>query len=438
MQPLELYIHIPFCVKKCAYCDFLSGPAGEQEREDYVNLLAEEIRNCPDAVKDYEVVSIFFGGGTPSLLTGEQMERLMDVIRETFTLGQDAEITMEMNPGTVEEEKLRKYKEAGVNRLSIGLQSVNDEELRLLGRIHTYEEFLEAYHMARDCGFANLNVDLISAIPGQTVESWRHTLEKVIALHPEHISAYSLILEEGTPFYKKYVEEENEEGPKLPDEDAERQMYWDTETLMEKNGYHRYEISNYAKEGCACRHNLGYWERVPYLGFGIGAASLVPGELIGKLDLEERRNQKKEKRGKAVGDSESHVNLETAGNKKNAVEMKKERAAGKMGRYTNPAKLKDYALSYQNKFHAELLTEAEEMEEFMFLGLRKMNGISKKIFSEYFGKSLEDVYGEPIQKLENLNLLEQNVDRVWLTKRGIDVSNSVFVEFILETYDLET
>ena len=433
MQPLELYIHIPFCVKKCAYCDFLSGPAGEQEREDYVNLLAEEIRNCPDAVKDYEVVSIFFGGGTPSLLTGEQMERLMDVIRETFTLGQDAEITMEMNPGTVEEEKLREYKEAGVNRLSIGLQSVNDEELRLLGRIHTYEEFLEAYHMARDCGFANLNVDLISAIPGQTVESWRHTLEKVIALHPEHISAYSLILEEGTPFYKKYVEEENEEGPKLPDEDAERQMYWDTETLMEKNGYHRYEISNYAKEGCACRHNLGYWERVPYLGFGIGAASLVPGELIGKLDLEERRNQKKEKRGKAVGDSESHVNLETAGNKKNAVEMKKERAAGKMGRYTNPAKLKDYALSYQNKFHAELLTEAEEMEEFMFLGLRKMNGISKKIFSEYFGKSLEDVYGEPIQKLENLNLLEQNVDRVWLTKRGIDVSNSVFVEFILET-----
>ena len=433
MQPLELYIHIPFCVKKCAYCDFLSGPAGEQEREDYVNLLAEEIRSCPDAVKDYEVVSIFFGGGTPSLLTGEQMERLMDVIRETFTLGQDAEITMEMNPGTVEEEKLRKYKEAGVNRLSIGLQSVNDEELRLLGRIHTYEEFLEAYHMARDCGFANLNVDLISAIPGQTVESWRHTLEKVIALHPEHISAYSLILEEGTPFYKKYIEEENGEGPKLPDEDAERQMYWDTETLMEKNGYHRYEISNYAKEGCACRHNLGYWERVPYLGFGIGAASLVPGELIGKLDLEERRNQKKEKWGKAVGDSESHVNLETAGNKENAVEMKKERATGKMGRYTNPAKLKDYALSYQNKFHAELLAEAEEMEEFMFLGLRKMNGISKKIFSEYFGKSLEDVYGESIQKLENLNLLEQNVDRVWLTKRGIDVSNSVFVEFILET-----
>ena len=178
----------------------------------------------------------------------------------------------------------------------------------------------------------------------------------------------------------------------LPDEDAERQMYWDTETLMEKNGYHRYEISNYAKEGYACRHNLGYWERIPYLGFGIGAASLVPGELIGKC----------------------------------------RKLEGKMGRYTNPDQLREYAHSYRNKFQAELLTETEEMEEFMFLGLRKMDGISKKEFSEYFGKSLEDIYGEAICKLESLKLLEQDDDRVWLTKRGIDVSNSVFVEFLLE------
>ena len=213
-----------------------------------------------------------------------------------------------------------------------------------------------------------------------------------MALSPEHISAYSLILEEGTTFYKKYVEDEAKEGPKLPDEDAERQMYWDTETLMEKNGYHRYEISNYAKEGYACRHNLGYWERIPYLGFGIGAASLVPGELIGKC----------------------------------------RKLEGKMGRYTNPDQLREYAHSYRNKFQAELLTETEEMEEFMFLGLRKMDGISKKEFSEYFGKSLEDIYGEAICKLESLKLLEQDDDRVWLTKRGIDVSNSVFVEFLLE------
>ena len=256
----------------------------------------------------------------------------------------------------------------------------------------SYEEFLEAYHLARANGFANINVDLISAIPGQTVESWRRTLEQVMALSPEHISAYSLILEEGTTFYKKYVEDEAKEGPKLPDEDAERQMYWDTETLMEKNGYHRYEISNYAKEGYACRHNLGYWERIPYLGFGIGAASLVPGDLIGKC----------------------------------------RKLEGKMSRYTNPDQLREYAHSYRNKFQAELLTEIEEMEEFMFLGLRKMNGISKKEFSEYFGKSLEDIYGEPICKLESLKLLEQDDDRVWLTKRGIDVSNSVFVEFLLE------
>ena len=211
MQPLELYIHIPFCVKKCAYCDFLSGPAGEKEKEEYVKMLVDEIRNCPDAVQDYRVVSIFFGGGTPSLLTGEQIGRLMDTVREIFTLDEDAEITMEMNPGTVTEEKLRKYRQAGVNRLSIGLQSVNDEELHLLGRIHTYEEFREAYHLARANGFSNINVDLISAIPGQTVESWRRTLEQVMALSPEHISAYSLILEEGTPFYKKYVEDEAKE-----------------------------------------------------------------------------------------------------------------------------------------------------------------------------------------------------------------------------------
>lgn len=225
-----------------------------------MKMLVDEIRNCPDTVQNYRVISVFFGGGTPSLLTGEQIGRLMDTVREIFTLDEDAEITMEMNPGTVTEEKLRKYRQAGVNRLSIGLQSVNDEELRLLGRIHTYEEFREAYHLARANGFSNINVDLISAIPGQTVESWRRTLEQVMALSPEHISAYSLILEEGTTFYKKYVEDEAKEGPKLPDEDAERQMYWDTETLMEKNGYHRYEISNYAKEGYACRHNLGYWD----------------------------------------------------------------------------------------------------------------------------------------------------------------------------------
>ena len=391
MKELELYLHIPFCVKKCNYCDFLSAPAEEKTRAAYVDTLIREIEDFEEP-EDYEVVTVFFGGGTPSILPGEAILRLMEALRKKFHFREEAEITLEANPGTVDEEKLSFYKKAGINRLSFGLQSTDAEELKKLGRIHTWEKFLESFELARKVGFSNINVDLMSALPGQTVESWRRTLEQVMVLSPEHISAYSLILEEGTPFYKKYVEDKAEEGPKLPDEDAERQMYWDTETLMEKNGYHRYEISNYAKEGYACRHNLGYWERIPYLGFGIGAASLVPGELIGKC----------------------------------------RKLEGKMGRYTNPDQLREYAHSYRNKFQAELLTETEEMEEFMFLGLRKMNGISKKEFSEYFGKSLEDIYGEAICKLERLKLLEQEDDRVWLTKRGIDVSNSVFVEFLLE------
>ena len=391
MKELELYLHIPFCVKKCNYCDFLSAPAEEKTRAAYVDTLIREIEDFEEP-EDYEVVTVFFGGGTPSILPGEAILRLMEALRKKFHFREEAEITLEANPGTVDEKKLSFYKKAGINRLSFGLQSTDAEELKKLGRIHTWEKFLESFELARKAGFSNINVDLMSALPGQTVESWRRTLEQVMALSPEHISAYSLILEEGTPFYKKYVEDEAKEGPKLPDEDAERQMYWDTETLMEKNGYHRYEISNYAKEGYACRHNLGYWERIPYLGFGIGAASLVPGELIGKC----------------------------------------RKLEGKMGRYTNPDQLREYAHSYRNKFQAELLTETEEMEEFMFLGLRKMDGISKKEFSEYFGKSLEDIYGEAICKLESLKLLEQDDDRVWLTKRGIDVSNSVFVEFLLE------
>ena len=391
-RDLELYLHIPFCVKKCNYCDFFSAAGSREEQEAYVQAMIQEIRGYKDSLHSYEVKTVFLGGGTPSLLSERQAEELFQSLYDSFTIQKDAEITMEVNPGTVNLEKLKQYKAVGVNRLSLGLQSARNEELQRLGRIHTYEDFLATWNFTEKAGFENRNIDLMSALPGQTMESWEDTLEKVIALEPEHISAYSLILEEGTPFYKKYVEDEAKEGPKLPDEDAERQMYWDTETLMEKNGYHRYEISNYAKEGYACRHNLGYWERIPYLGFGIGAASLVPGELIGKC----------------------------------------RKLEGKMGRYTNPDQLREYAHSYRNKFQAELLTETEEMEEFMFLGLRKMDGISKKEFSEYFGKSLEDIYGEAICKLESLKLLEQDDDRVWLTKRGIDVSNSVFVEFLLE------
>lgn len=375
MKRLELYIHIPFCVKKCAYCDFLSGPSDMETRETYIELLSKEIRLAKDKAKEYEISTIFFGGGTPSILTGEQLERIMKAIRETFTIRKDVEITLEMNPGTVTEEKLSSYKKSGINRLSIGLQSVHDEELRLLGRIHSYEQFLETFHAARAAGYSNINVDLISAIPGQTVESWKETLQTILTLNPEHISAYSLIIEEGTPFYEKYGE--GMEGEKeLPDEEAEREIYWQTKKLMEEAGYHRYEISNYAKNGFECRHNVGYWNRTPYLGFGIGAASL----------FEECR-------------------------------------------FTNPDKVEDWGNCLETK-EAQALSMEEQMEEFMFLGLRMMQGVSKAEFEKKFGVAMEEIYKNQIFDLQKKGLLKEMGDNICLTEKGIDVSNAVFVEFL--------
>ena len=273
MRPLELYIHIPFCVKKCKYCDFLSGPSTAAERKSYVKSLCQDIRSYAELAKAYRVISIFVGGGTPSTLTGEQMQQIFSAVRETFAVEENAEITMEMNPGTVDEEKLSGYKKCGINRLSIGLQSTQNRELKILGRIHTYEEFLETYKLVRAEGFENVNIDLMSAIPGQSLEDWEESLRTVAELGPEHISAYSLIVEEGTPFYEEYGE--GRHADELPDEETERKMYWRTKEILSEYGYDRYEISNYAKPGYACRHNLGYWERTEYLGIGTGAASLI-------------------------------------------------------------------------------------------------------------------------------------------------------------------
>ena len=386
MLPLEIYIHIPFCVRKCAYCDFLSGTSTEEEREAYVELLCREMEACPQKVRDYRVVSVFFGGGTPSLLTGEQVSRILQVLKKQFVVDENAEITMEMNPGTAKRERLEAYKRSGVNRLSIGLQSVHNEELNMLGRIHTYEDFLDSYNLARRTGFENINVDLISAIPGQTVESWEETLRTILELKPEHISAYSLIIEPGTPFDALYGEEGREGVLPLPDEEAERRMYHQTRKILQESGYDRYEISNYARPGYACRHNQGYWNRVPYLGFGIGAASLVPAGLS------------------------EH---------------------GNWCRYSNPETVAEYRTCFQDKFRGEPLERKEEMEEFMFLGLRQMCGIRKADFQKSFGESIEKVYAEAMKKLENLNLIEENEERIWLTEKGIDVSNMVFVEFML-------
>lgn len=387
VKELELYVHIPFCVKKCAYCDFLSAPAGEEERQRYVETLLKEIQGYGKQYQDYCVTTIFVGGGTPSVLNGEQMKAIFNALRESFVIDTDAEITIEVNPGTVTEEKAEAWKQAGINRISIGLQSVNDEELRMLGRIHSYKDFLDTYHLLRDKGFYNLNVDLISAIPGQTLESWRKTLCRVAELKPEHISAYSLIIEEGTPFYTLYGEDRQDEVLKslpqpLPDEETERLIYEETETILQKYGYNRYEISNYAKPGYACQHNEGYWRRVNYLGIGLGASSLIENQRFRNL-------------------SEYDAYMDAIQNQKSIHE------------------------------EVESLSATDEMEEFMFLGLRMMSGISREEFQKNFGKEIETVYEKQIQQLKTDGLIEFVENRIRLTKRGIDISNYVFEQFLL-------
>lgn len=380
LSPLELYIHIPFCVRKCAYCDFLSSAGSEETIERYVEALAKEIHAYQSMAQNYIVTTVFFGGGTPSILSGAQMEKICEALREVFHFATDAEITIEANPGTVTAEKLKVYQNCGINRISFGLQSTNNEELKLLGRIHTYEEFLDSYRLARTAGFLNINVDLISAIPQQTLESWESTLNRVIALEPEHISAYSLIIEEGTPFAKTYGEGAPLEGD-LPSEEEERAMYYRTEKLLGEAGYHRYEISNYAKEGKACRHNLGYWERKDYLGIGLGAASLIDNIRY------------------------SHVE--------------------------DLAVYLEYADDLQQiEVDKELLSITEQMEEFFFLGLRKMQGVSLTEFEQIFGVPAKERYGEAMMRLCQEGLLENADGVLRLTAKGIDVSNYVFSELL--------
>lgn len=364
MKPLELYLHIPFCIRKCAYCDFLSAPAGAETRKQYVERLLEEIRQTEYLSKEYEAATAFFGGGTPSILDGGQILAVLELLKSQFRFREDAEITIEANPGTVDREKLFQYRQAGINRISFGLQSSDDRELKLLGRIHTWEQFLESFRLAREAGFENINVDLMSALPGQSAESYRNTLKRVLALEPEHISAYSLILEEGTPFYETY----KAHPELLPTEDEERQMYYDTKEILNAHGYERYEISNYAKPGYACRHNLGYWERADYKGYGLGAASL-----LGNV------------------------------------------------RFTNQADLQEY-LTGNFKGSEERLTGQAIREEYFFLGLRKTEGVVPGIYREHYEKLME--------KLQMQQLLAEKNGKIYLTEKGIDVSNYVLAQFL--------
>lgn len=386
-----IYIHIPFCVHKCIYCDFLSAPADDAVKYAYTKALINEIRNTADKqvidkqINDNQtrdkITSIFFGGGTPSVLPDCCIADILMAVRDCFDISDDAEITMECNPGTVNESRLSEYRAAGVNRLSFGLQSTDNNELKMLGRIHTFEQFVESFRLARNAGFNNINVDLMSAIPGQTEATLENTFDKVMALQPEHISVYSLILEDGT-----YLADNIDKFPPVPDEDEDRCMYHMTKERLHSAGYERYEISNYSRPGYECRHNLLYWNRGEYYGFGCSAAGFIGNE-----------------RYSDIRDVKKYIELNG-----------------------------DIEKLHEN---IEILTKEDAMEEFMFLGLRKMAGVDVMDFQRRFGVLIENVYAKEIEHNIDKGLLIRQGDMLKLTEYGIDICNTVMSDFILTDGD---
>lgn len=415
MEPLGLYIHIPFCVRKCKYCDFLSAPANEVTMRVYVRALETEIRlrarqMQARAGKRYLVDTVFIGGGTPTALPPDGLSSILYTIREEFDVLPDAEVTCEINPGTVGAEHTGTVPVCSVNRVSIGLQSVHDSELKTLGRIHSFREFQTCYEELRSFGAKNISVDLMFGLPGQTLKSYEESLRTVAELGPEHISAYGLILEEGTPFFAMEVRGDFTGALALPDEETEREMYQSTKRILEGYGYHRYEISNYAKPGFESRHNLRYWQRRPYLGFGLGAASL----------FDHRRWRNTPSLAAYISTlTETDTETETAGICHSAERRDEESLLKVLEKLER---------------EVEALSEKAEMEEFMFLGLRTSRGISETAFAKAFGTPLETVYGKTLKRLESQGLLrvaEENGARSWsLTDRGVDISNVVLAEFL--------
>lgn len=397
-KKLSIYIHIPFCVKKCVYCDFLSFGADDPQinrsgavRKAYVQSICRELLSYKSISKDYIVKTIFIGGGTPSILLPGEIMNILATLRSIFKVDEEAEITIEVNPGTLTAIKAAEYLAAGINRMSIGLQSAHNDELAMLGRIHTYEQFLTSYQTARDAGFRNINVDLISAIPGQTLHSYLDTLERVLKCRPEHISSYSLIVEDGTP-----LAGDQKLLSKLPDEETDREMYEATGKVLEMSGYKRYEISNYAKPGYECRHNIVYWTMDEYIGIGIGAASFFNGR-----------------------------------------------------RYSNTSDIKQYVDTMEEVFEKRSIDEAYRipellsirhidetvdidtlMEEYVIFGLRMTRGISAADFYERFGHSLYDAYGDIIRGYVASGHMKDERGMVCFTRKGIDVSNRILVDFL--------
>ena len=375
---LGLYVHVPFCAQKCNYCDFNSYKIEEKnQKKDYLISIKKEMELYKEEFKNKEFTSVFLGGGTPSILTPEELTILIENIYSNFNIKRDAEITMECNPGTLNKVKLKAIKSLGINRLSMGLQVTQDHHLKYIGRIHTYEQFEKNYKDAIEVGIDNINVDLMYSLPNQSFDEWKETLNKIINLNPSHISAYSLILEEGTKFYDMYLNKEFE----LNDEEVDISIYNYTIDTLYKNGYHQYEISNYAKEGYECKHNIGYWKCDNYLGLGPGASGYINNY-----------------------------------------------------RYSNICDIKEY-----NKFLADnkkpiseknILSKKDEMEEFIFMGLRMNEGINLDEFYEKFNVNFKHKYNNILDKLKNLNLIIEQNNNIALTQRGRELSNTVFIEFI--------
>ncbi|ABG84658.1 MULTISPECIES: radical SAM family heme chaperone HemW [Clostridium] len=377
MDKISLYIHIPFCAQKCLYCDFPSFARKDHLRKAYIEALNKEIINLREKHNNLEINTIFIGGGTPSVLESNELECLLKEIAK-LNMAKDIEYSMECNPGNLTEEKLEVMKKYGVNRISMGLQAKQDNLLKGLGRIHNYKTFKENFLLAKKVGFNNINVDLMFGLPNQRLNEWEETLREIISLEPAHISAYSLIIEEGTAFYNLY---ENDKL-KLPTEEEERKMYHLAKKILEENGFNQYEISNYAKEGKECRHNLAYWNMDNWIGVGSAAASYINGKRIKNISsVEEYINSINEK-GEAV---EEIIN-----NSKN-----------------------------------------DNMEEFMFMGLRKINGIDENEFKKRFSMNINDVYGEILNKYIDEGLLIRDSGRIFLSEKGIEISNIIMADFLL-------
>ncbi len=381
MKELGIYVHIPFCKQKCYYCDFISYANKEEKTKEYVKCIQKEIEieSKKYSKDEYEITTIYLGGGTPSYISALYIENIINVIKLNYNVKDNAEITIEINPGTVNEEKILIYEKIGINRVSIGLQTTNDKLLKQIGRIHTYEEFLNCYKLVSKSKIDNINVDLMLALPNQTIEDLEESLQKVINLKPNHISLYSLILEEGTKLEKMV----SENIVKLPEEDMEREMYWKTKRILEKNGYNHYEISNFAKEGYKSKHNMNCWSQKEYLGFGVAAHSYV-----------------NRKRYCNINNIEEYV----SNIKKGKIE--------------------------NNRTVCEIQNKIDEQKEFMMLGLRKIDGIDIQEFKNKFVENPIYVFHKELEKLVNEDLVEIDLDKIKLTNKGLDFANLVWEKFV--------